>query len=556
MPSTSLDDLPAELITAILYILASPTALQSLIQASARCYKIFLLSKSDLLLTTLRKVLQPEIKTLVLMVHEGYHLPPFNGSILNLGHQTARDSLDGFVTKFNQYHQLDWEVSYLPTPHFIVPQLRTICTLEYFVEDYSNWVSSHLYSPRPHSLNIAIAMGMLPPPQAHQDLSHVERSRLQRAFLGFEIFCTAMHSAGGHDRPLSAKQSAQRNNNRFLNILQPWEREEWVCILDYLTVRVEDVFDKLELDHVERMTEQFLNGEMDHEMPIINESSVAPTETKPNDLSISIPGTRDPTQPDYETNGGQSQARVDHSTNFFTTNTKRLLHAHYVMHLITMGLPFLRRLFQSPTKKQKRLILDNLNTYSDMANLVAKTWINRQQAQLLRRHGEDEITAAMRRQRQAGAGTVMPANPTAPAAAPTPLVGLFRTNQPTDDNAAENERILTFQGDQLGKPNYAFLWTHGFTSTNVCSGCDYLHRSLGYVFWDQARLEQMGLVERGHGAPNRRKELLKRRRRAEEKSAQERLADMGFVIPEPPKKKVKDEEKNLEEKISCRPRSE
>jgi hypothetical protein len=528
MHSTSLDDLPAELITQVLYSLASPTALLSLIQASARCYRIFLLSRSDILLTTLREVLQPEIKSLVLLVHEAYHLPSFDG----IGRGELVDSQTEFTNKFSRDEVLYGQAPYLPTPHFVVPQLRTVCTMEYFVEDYTNWVSNHLCSSKPYSRNGALAIGMLPPPQAHQNLSSVERSRLQRAFLRFEIFCTAMNRAGGHERRLLARYTARYNNNRFLNILQPWEREEFVCILDYLAVRLEGIFDTLETDFVERMTETFLDGRMDHDIPYIDDPSGGQAEIGTSDLSISIPGVRDPLLVDDETDDDQPRAPVDHYTDFFTTKTKRTLHAHYITRLITMGLPFLRRLFQSRIKDQRRLVLENLSTDGEMAKLVAETWINRDQSQLLRRHGEDESARECRNYPAVPmAGTLHPMAAGAAPGVPT-AAHIVAAHGPTGHRDPENERILTFDGDRLGKPNYAFLWTHGFTSVNVCSGCDYLHRSLGYVFWDVGRLKDMGLVEHGHGFakwPNRR-ELLKRRRRSEEKSAQQRLGDMGFVL--------------------------
>src|SRR3984957_17920402 len=273
MLSTGLEDLPAELIAAILYALASPTALRSLIQASVRCYKIFLLSKSDILATTLRNFLRPEIKSLILMAHEAYHLPAFDSSVWSSRRRNDRDGLDAFMDKFSRYHHFNEQVLYLPSPHFVVSQLQTVCTMEYFVEDYCNWVSEHLYLTNVHSSAVDVATGMPSPLRIHENLSSVERFRLQRAFLRFEIFCTAMQAAGGHDRAASARYYSQRNNDRFLNILQPWEREEWVCMLDYLSARVGSIFDKLELDYVEGMTERFLSGEMDLDMPAVYHSS-------------------------------------------------------------------------------------------------------------------------------------------------------------------------------------------------------------------------------------------------------------------------------------------
>jgi hypothetical protein len=529
MRSTSLEDLPAELITAILYALASPTALRSLIQASVRCYKIFLLSKSNILATTLHDFLRPEIKSLILMVHEAYHLPAFDGRARSFRRRNDRDGLDAFMDKFSRHHHYNEQILHLPTPHFVASQLRTVCTIEYFVEDYCNWVSEYLYLTKGHSSGIDVATGLLAPLQMHQNLSSVERFRLQRAFLRFEIFCTSMQAAGGHDRAPSARYYSQRNNDRFLNILQPWEREECVCVLDYLSAKVGGVFDKLELDYVERMTEKFLTGEADLNMPAVYHSNGMSNKTDANQLSASNLGTQVPTRPGPEINTGP---HIDSSTNFFTTRAKRSLHTHYVAHIITLGLPFLRRLFRGRMKEQRDLVFSNLRLGVAMSDLITQTWINRDQASLLRRQGTDISTQA-HLYRRLGAGATIASNAAGGATVPAALAGLALPGDLTDLAAQDNQRVLTFERDMLEKPNRAFLWTHGFTGTNVCSGaCDRIHRRFGYVFWDEERLDSMWFFKERHNSPKWSMwTRYLQRQRVEEKSAQEILADMGFVMP-------------------------
>jgi hypothetical protein len=545
MLSTGLEDLPAELIAAILYALASPTALRSLIQASVRCYKIFLLSKSDILATTLRNFLRPEIKSLILMAHEAYHLPAFDSSVWSSRRRNDRDGLDAFMDKFSRYHHFNEQVLYLPSPHFVVSQLQTVCTMEYFVEDYCNWVSEHLYLTNVHSSAVDVATGMPSPLRIHENLSSVERFRLQRAFLRFEIFCTAMQAAGGHDRAASARYYSQRNNDRFLNILQPWEREEWVCMLDYLSARVGGIFDKLELDYVEGMTERFLSGEMDLDMPAVYHSSSILNRMDTNQPSAFIPDAQALTLPEHEINGGQPESHTSHSADFFTTKAKRNLHIHYVAHIITLGLPFLRRLFRGRMKEQRDLVFSNLRLGVAMADLITQKWMNRDQASLLRRQGTDISTQAYQHRRLGAAATIAP-NAAGGATVPTTLAGLALTGDLADLAAHDNQRVLTFEGDMLEKPNCAFLWTHGFTGTNVCSGaCDQIHRRLGYVFWDEDRLNSMCFFKERHNSPKWsmwRREL--QRQRVEEKSAQERLADMGFVMPVVGKKEKETEKEN------------
>ena len=535
MPPNSLEELPAELITAILYTLASPTALLSLIQASARCYNIFLLYRDDILLTTLRNGLRPEFRSLALLVHEAYHLPAFASGFS--AQRRFRVDLDKFMESFSRDHEFDEQVSHMPAPSSVVPQLRTICTMEYFVEDYCNWVSDHLHSTKVHPAATGPWKGMLPSSRAHQDLSDVERSRLQRSFLRYEIFCTTMYCAGARDRSIGINHVPQLTNDRFLNVLQPWEREEWVCILDYLSAQVEAVFDRLELDYVERMTERFLSGEMDKEMSPVDETSGGESKTDAADPKVSIPGLTDALSLDHETNGRQPDTHVDHSVRFFTTTTKQNLHTRYVKHLITLGLPFLRRLFQSRIRDQVEIVLANLKLDGEMSNLIGPKWINREQSSLLRRQGADPPTHVIRYGHlvNAIAAANTPAAAVAAAAgggggAPPALAGLAVPGNMPADPPRDTERALTFEGDHVGKPNLAFLWTHGFTGTNVCNrSCDHVHRALGYVFWDQRRLEEMGLVQKNHWW--RWKELKMARERWRERSAQERLAEMGFVLP-------------------------
>jgi hypothetical protein len=131
---------------------------------------------------------------------------------------------------------------------------------------------------------------MLPPPRAYQDLSHVECFQLQRAFLHFEVLCTTMQSAGSAADPSSTEESVERISDRLHNILQPWETEELVCILDYLATRLEDIFDKLETDRLERITDQLLTGTVHCETPFANDSNGKPAEISSSGPSISLLG--------------------------------------------------------------------------------------------------------------------------------------------------------------------------------------------------------------------------------------------------------------------------
>jgi hypothetical protein len=177
-----------------------------------------------------------------------------------------------------------------------------------------------------------------------------------------------------------------------------------------------------------------------------------------------------------------------------------------------------------------------------MTDLITQKWMNRDQASLLRRQGTD-ISSQAHQHRRLGAATAIAAGG---ATVPTTLAGPALTGDLADLAAHDNQRVLTFEGDMLEKPNCAFLWTHGFTGTNVCSGaCDRIHRRLGYVFWDEDRLNSMYFFKERHNSPKWsmwRREL--QRQRAEEKSAQERLADMGFVIPVVGKKEKEKEKEN------------
>ena len=114
-------------------------------------------------------------------------------------------------------------------------------------------------------------------------------------------------------------------------------------------------------------------------------------------------------------------------------------------HLITLGLPFLRRLLTRPMKEQKRLVFENLSVDCEMAKLVTKEWINRDHSRLVRRRGEQAHSTAAHHNQHLTTMTAMTPTPAAAAARP----GLPEVYSPTDSRgeAPSNAQILMFGGD-------------------------------------------------------------------------------------------------------------
>lgn len=518
MSSSPFETLPSEIVTNILAALPSPRTVHSLIRASPRICKIFLLSKESILSSTLYNAIPSKLRPDVLRVHELHQLRP----LLRVYTRAAQNEQYAVFEKLlvGNEQAILGELPLLP----ILPLVRTWCTLEYFVEDFANCTLDPI--PRHSEAFVAPSTTVLQKPSGYNGLSDVELSRLRNAFVRFELFCSLMAYSTQKERSVHSTSAHQgRINNLFLSTLETWQMEELTCIFNHLYSRIETLFDNLERDYIEEVTE----GVTSSTNKAVNE-----------------------------------EIQQAFHTHFFTTRAKQRYHTDYIGQLLAHGLSFLRRLFQSGRKQKKQIIFYCNNVWQNRAVFPVRRpdvgpvdanelpflqsfqgqWRDREPAV---RIGSLNRTPAFAHHQinQLQQALNQPAQ--------------FAHNHPAP--ISPEQEIPEYEGDRLGTPNWGFLWAHGFTGNNVCGRtCDDELRSLGYVFWDKDRLQAMGILGHVHlpaGVhrsvartiaktekakmsrdstwPGRGRDCPRQRRnRADEPSAEQILKDMGFVLTPPP----------------------
>ena len=95
-------------------------------------------------------------------------------------------------------------------------------------------------------------------------------------------------------------------------------------------------------------------------------------------------------------------------------------------------------------------------------------------------------------------------------------------------NGAYGDQPTEFEGDKVTDRNLAWLWSKYMRPpSHHCSSCAFTLRDWGYVFWDQDRIKQSGLIE-GLQLQQLPSECPPRRERMSEASIQRRLEEMDL----------------------------
>lgn len=141
-----------------------------------------------------------------------------------------------------EYQNLIRRKDFYDQPQIPPPEAVLLCQIgpciRWFVEDY-----------RRHSLgflaNFVTELGLQQDPQTlNSDLSDVEYARIQRAFVRFENFRYLF--AAEKNTPVDLNYS--NFACRFMNAYAPDEAEEIVCVRDYLVRRLWETFESIEDD--------------------------------------------------------------------------------------------------------------------------------------------------------------------------------------------------------------------------------------------------------------------------------------------------------------------
>ena len=399
--------LAPELQLQTLFNAATPDDLHALIQASPRIYQVFLLNKDTLLSAVARRQFHPAVIPDALFVV----------AISKFKRPLPRDTVID-LCKIYPGEQDDGSTFPMTTS---VALCKLASNLKFFIEDYAR-NTLPIMEGLGRSLKIDVLSEYTPDnPVSYSRLSDSELGRLQRAFCRFEIYRHLFARCSpelGHDDQtcLDIPSLTPAEQARlFLESFPDFQVTEINCIRDYLYRRLRGTCSRLEDQAVD---------------------TLAP-ETFIYDAGI-----------DVET------AEWNSGVYLFTNNGKDYQNDH-LEHLMSLGLAYVRRIFESTGEEKKNLFIRHSNS---VIQHLEREFITRA-IELLGRN---------------------------PAGRDVPL--LAETDPPF---------VYKINADvELDIPG-AWQWAHPrappLELKDVCSkGL----RDWGYVFWDLSRLRQSGILER------------------------------------------------------------
>ena len=404
------ESLDPEIQQEILLQLETPEDLRSLIKASPRFLQVFELNKAKTICTVARRQFHPVALSEALVFVE----------LSQLEKPLQRETAITWC-KIDPAQLRGWR----NTTNSILESM-VLCKLardiEFFIKDFArNTLPILLMHGQYQSFEIEPQYQSEAAPAAF-DLSFSEIGRLQRAFCRFEIyrclFARCSEESGcelldfSPNRPFGPKEQA----NFFLEQFPDFQVAEINCVRDYLSRRLWGVCTQMEdeaLDHL-----------------------------SPEQLMFDPEG-------DVETDEWNSDFHI-------FLDSGKYLQNEYLEHLLSLGLPYLRTLFQSKGKKQSALFTQHITgePYSHMED----RFITRAFEEL----GEN------------------------PSAENVPLL-------------AETDRPFVYKRDptnDLDIPD-AWQWANPRAPPyGLSESCYKGLRDWGYVFWDLSRLRESGMLER------------------------------------------------------------
>ena len=403
---STLEIFAPELQLQILLNTDTPDELHALLQASPRLYQVFRLNKETVLSAVTRRQFHPAVIPDAL----------FFANISQLEQPLPRDSvLESCRSYTNRLHD-GTEIS--------IPISTALCklarNLSFFIQDYAQ-NSLPLMMDLGKSLDVDVLPEYQPQnPVSYFQLSDSETGRLQRALCRFEIYrhlfarCSAEHSHNSrcchHSPPLTPAEQA----SLFLEQFPDFQVTEINCIRDYLYRRLRGIFNQLE------------------------EKALATL--SPEDFKFNQEG-----DVEYEewTSGVW----------FFTKSGKRYQNQH-IEHLMSLGLGYIRQIFESVGDEQKALFLRDGAVFS---------------------HAEsDFITRAL------DLLGLNPAGEDVPLIEETDPPFVYEVNA---DVALDIPDAWQWAYPQGPPVKLSDIFTKGL-------------RDWGFVFWDMGRLRESGILER------------------------------------------------------------
>ena len=426
--TNQLDGLSPEVLTLILHQVSSIQDLHSLVQASSQAYRVFLLSKARVLSAVVHHVFLPKVLP--------HAIAAIKASYLDRGPQ--KEVVIKFMDEYVEDQKVDHSELLLSLSTSIA-LCKLHRTIDFFIQDFTRRSISALQQCCQSNKDIA-------PPQTSEKLcaplSIIEEARLQRAFTRFEIYGCLFYA-----KPYFTvtKWGASEQAQVFFAELPPWQIEELACVHDYFLRRLADVFDRAE--------DEFVFAELAEEP----KPSKAP-------FDDSIPRKenfqKDDRNNEGEENGDESGTddysdvfeadwhdRWSEPDAFFSSSSKISDHEYYAEYMLSLGLPFFRRLFETSGEELRQLL---------QANAA---------------YGEPFLTAALDEP-------------------PQQNQFIERERQLCSENA-----ILAFGTDTVDGRNEAWLWSHYYKpAVRRNKDCSEGLRGWGYVFWDSMRLRASDII--------------------------------------------------------------
>ncbi|KAL6713690.1 hypothetical protein ACLMJK_009155 [Lecanora helva] len=393
-PRSGRETLQPELQHQILLQAATPEDLFSLIRASPRLYQVFLLDKRRILCRVARHqfhpAVLPEIFTLV--------------SLSEIEHPLCREAVIKYCQ--NDFAEIrSWQETDLT-----ISQSATLCrlggNLRFFIKDYAQstlpLAKAQIQSQDFHITACSGSEGAI----RLSELSDSEAGRLQRAFCRFEIYryLFVRHLRKPH-RPASSSMwysnfSAREQAICYLEKLPDFQIAEIHCVRDYLARRLYGIFQRLENRAVTLISPGRASG-----------------------------------------------------IHLYSISGKSFLCEH-VEHLLSLGLPHLRRVYEARGDAQEALFMPGTDQHKKLKH---------SQSLFLSRALESV----------------------------DPSISLEQRNIP--------DLLLSAEADHLDNLNTPAGWRWAYLPGLVYwpEGPHYKGlRDRGYVFWDYNRLLEIGILER------------------------------------------------------------
>lgn len=311
---SALETLAPELQLRILRDASTPDDLHALIQASPRLYQVYLLNKDIVLAAVARGQFHPAVMPDALIF----------AKIAQLKQPLSRDIA---VKVCESYPEVLEELQETNTT---IPRSVALCKLAsnvgFFIEDY---VRNTL--PIMKGLGRSLDLDILPEyrpvyPVSYFKLSDSETGRLQRAFCRFEIYrylfarCSSELDHDLRECSIDPSLPPAEQASLFLHQFPDFQIAEIICIRDYLYRRLRGICSRLEDEAV----------------------ATLPPETF-------IFGQEGDAEADEWTSGAY----------LFTNNGKAYQNDH-LEHLMSLGLSYIRRIFESNGEEQKKLFIRHM----------------------------------------------------------------------------------------------------------------------------------------------------------------------------------------------------